>query len=356
MMNYENDFRNICDNIPQVEHQLQQKALTIIWWSNVICLPTIAIIGLACNLFNILILSTHSSTRRIPSWDLLLALAICDCLFLITATLEVTPTSISPLITSSSFTIVYIHSSLYIRTLASTFYKSSVLLVVIFNLERYIYVCHPLRSHNLCSNHISRKYYRLMDYFTLIAFNILPIVILCILNTRLIVTLRKITDRDLRISGSFTSDDDDDYVDETMDSRRIIIATTATVIKSNNAIIENAALVTNATRSQRSTIQRFNANAMLFAVVIMLLICVGPQAPARLLFNHYGQYHLTTIIYICVTQQLVFLNAALNFCLYCLVSRQYRQLMMETFHEFIGKITEKCCSPVRLEDTTRHYM
>ncbi|VDK81872.1 unnamed protein product [Onchocerca ochengi] len=315
------------------------KALTIIWWSNVICLPTIAIIGLACNLFNILILSTHSSARRIPSWDLLLALAICDCLFLITATLEVTPTSISPLITSSSFTIVYIHSSLYIRTLASTFYKSSVLLVVIFNLERYIY-----------------KYYRLMDYFTLIAFNILPIVILCILNTRLIVTLRKITDRDLRISGSFTSDDDDDYVDETMDSRRIIIATTATVIKSNNAIIENAALVTNATRSQRSTIQRFNANAMLFAVVIMLLICVGPQAPARLLFNHYGQYHLTTIIYICVTQQLVFLNAALNFCLYCLVSRQYRQLMMETFHEFIGKITEKCCSPVRLEDTTRHYM
>ncbi|VDO56100.1 unnamed protein product [Onchocerca flexuosa] len=183
--------------------------------------------------------------------DLLLALAICDCLFLITATIEVTPTSISPLITSSSFTFVYIHSSLYIRTLASTFYKSSVLLVVIFNLERYIYVCHPLRSHNLCSNHISliiknyrKKYYRLMDYFTLIAFNILPIVILCILNTRLIVTLRKITDRDLRISGSFTSDDDDDYVDDTMNNRRIIAATTATVMQSNNAIIENAALVT----------------------------------------------------------------------------------------------------------------
>lgn len=58
-----------------------------------------------------------------------------------------------------------------------------------------------------------------------------------------------------------------------------------------------------ATKSQRSTAQRFNANAMLFAVVIMLLVCVGPQAPARLLFNHYGQYHLTTITYICVTQQ-----------------------------------------------------
>ncbi|KAM3718517.1 putative G-protein coupled receptor [Dirofilaria immitis] len=321
-MNYKNDFRNICDNIPQVEYQLEQKALKIIWWSNIICLPIIAIIGLICNLFNIIILLTHSSARRIPSWDLLLALAICDCLFLILATVEVIPTSISPLTISSSFTVVYIYSVLYVRTLASTFYKSSVLLVVIFNLERYIY-----------------EYYRLMDYFTLITFNILPIVILCILNSRLIITLRRIIDRDLRICGSFTSDDDDDDVDNT--NSHIITAAITTVIKSNNAIIENAALVTNATKSQRSMVQRFNANAMLFAVVIMLLICVGLQAPARLLFNYYGQYHLITIIYICITQQLVFLNAALNFCLYCLVSKRYRQLMMETLKRFIGKISEK---------------
>uniref|UniRef100_A0A0R3RS50 G_PROTEIN_RECEP_F1_2 domain-containing protein n=1 Tax=Elaeophora elaphi TaxID=1147741 RepID=A0A0R3RS50_9BILA len=316
------------------------KALKIIWWSNVICLPTIATIGLTCNLLNILILSTHSSARRIPSWDLLLALAVCDCLFLILATVEVTPTSLSPLYASSSFTIVYIHSALYVRTLASTFYKSSVLLVVIFNLERYICVCHPLRLHNLYSNYTSRlailiclmvsllcslqwpicyrirscwdnhlnqhfyiitfsdnsklqKYYRLMDYFTLIAFNVLPIVIICILNTRLIITLRKIVNRDFKVPRSFTTD-----------------------------------------------AQRFNANAMLFAVVIMLFICVGPQAPARLLFNHYGQYHLTTIIYICITQQLVFLNAALNFCLYCLVSKRYRQLMVETLKAFVSNITE----------------
>ncbi|MCP9263618.1 7TM GPCR domain containing protein [Dirofilaria immitis] len=269
-MNYKNDFRNICDNIPQVEYQLEQKALKIIWWSNIICLPIIAIIGLICNLFNIIILLTHSSARRIPSWDLLLALAICDCLFLILATVEVIPTSISPLTISSSFTVVYIYSVLYVRTLASTFYKSS-------------------------------EYYRLMDYFTLITFNILPIVILCILNSRLIITLRRIIDRDLRICGSFTSDDDDDDVDNT--NSHIITAAITTVIKSNNAIIENAALVTNATKSQRSMVQRFNANAMLFAVVIMLLICVGLQAPARLLFNYYGQYHLITIIYICITQQ-----------------------------------------------------
>lgn len=37
----------------------------------------------------------------------------------------------------------------------------------------------------------------------------------------------------------------------------------------------------------------------------MLFVCVGPQAPARLLFDYYGQYHLTTIAYTCVTQQVI---------------------------------------------------
>uniref|UniRef100_A0A915PMJ5 G-protein coupled receptors family 1 profile domain-containing protein n=1 Tax=Setaria digitata TaxID=48799 RepID=A0A915PMJ5_9BILA len=288
----------------------------IIWWSNVICLPTIAIIGLACNLLNILILTTHSSARRIPSRDLLLALAICDCLFLVSAIIEVIPSTITPLIASSSFATVYIHSALYARTLASTFYKSSVLLVIIFNLERYIFVCHPLRSLNLYTNCLSRhailisltvsllcslqwpicyqKYYRLMDYFTLIAFNILPVVIVFILNSRLIITLRQIAHRDMSIRGNFT------YVDDNSSDGDRAVA------NGNAAIVENATLIVDVRRGQSSEVavaQCFSANAMLFAVVVMLLICVGPQAAARLFSNYYGQYHLVTITYTCVTQQ-----------------------------------------------------
>ncbi|VBB29917.1 unnamed protein product [Acanthocheilonema viteae] len=187
-----------------------------------------------------------------------------------------------------------------------------------------------------------------MDYFTLIVFNVLPIVIICILNSRLIVTLWKIVNRDFKIHRSFTCDDKNN---DNADDRLMTITTVTTTIRNSNA---NAPVVVDAIRSQRSAAQCFSANAMLFVVVIMLLICVGPQVPARLLFNHYGQYHLTTIIYICVTQQLVFLNAALNFCLYCLVSKQYRQLMMETFKGFTGKITEKYCSTIKLEGTSRN--
>lgn len=83
-----------------------------------------------------------------------------------------------------------------------------------------------------------------MDYFTLITFNVLPVVILCILNSRLIVTLWRIVDRDLKTRGSFTSDDVD--VDNT-NSRTITATattTTTTIIRSNNVVIENAALVT----------------------------------------------------------------------------------------------------------------
>lgn len=47
---------------------------------------------------------------------------------------------------------------------------------------------------------------------------------------------------------------------------------------------------------------RSNANAMLFAVVAMLFICVAPQAPARILYELYGQYHQTAVVYTCVTQ------------------------------------------------------
>uniref|UniRef100_A0A1I7T9B5 G_PROTEIN_RECEP_F1_2 domain-containing protein n=2 Tax=Caenorhabditis tropicalis TaxID=1561998 RepID=A0A1I7T9B5_9PELO len=70
----------------------------------------------------------------------------------------------------------------------------------------------------------------------------------------------------------------------------------------------------------------------------MLFFCVGPQAPARLLFDIYGQYHPKAILYMCLSQQLVFLNASLNFCLYCVVSKRYRSLMKQTLKKFLHKL------------------
>lgn len=54
------------------------------------------------------------------------------------------------------------------------------------------------------------------------------------------------------------------------------------------------------------------------------------QVPARILFDKLGPDHPTVVVYMSISQQLVFLNAALNFCLYCLVSRRYRRMLRRT--------------------------
>lgn len=72
---------------------------------------------------------------------------------------------------------------------------------------------------------------------------------------------------------------------------------------------------------------------MLFAVVALLFVCIGPQSVARLLYELYGTYyHTTPILFTCLSQQLVFLNASLNFALYCLVSRRYRELLRDSLY------------------------
>ncbi|KAI1728548.1 7 transmembrane receptor (rhodopsin family) domain-containing protein [Ditylenchus destructor] len=350
-------FANICSIHPHAAHLLEenQEALEIVWWTNVVSLPIIAIIGLVCNAMNLLILTTNESARRMPSWHLLVALALFDGLFLLFAVMEVTPMSITALVISPLFNYLYTNVALYIRMLASTFYKASILVVVAFNLERYVCVCRPLWAHRVCtsrnncwaiafamlvsflcsiqwplaydvvecwdsirvhyfsiitmkSDPIIQVYYKTMDSISLIAFNLLPIFLLSILNFQLIITLRRVVDQD---------------------NRRNSDGTTSTTSRQNNALFFFT--------SNESSSQRLNANAMLFAVVFLLFICIGPQGPARLLYDYYGHYHVTAILYTCISQQLVFLNASLNFCFYCLVSRRYRGLLRESLRRIFQK-------------------
>ncbi|CAD5216654.1 unnamed protein product [Bursaphelenchus xylophilus] len=240
---------------------------------------------------------------------------------------------------------------LYIRTLASTFFRASILVVVAFNIERYVCVCKPLWAHRVCtsktsllavtssliiafgcslqwplvykvtecldgdSNHyyyvITMKtepalqmYYRMTNLISLIMFNIFPILLILILNSLLVRTLRQVVESDKRRSSG---------ADTTM-----------------------------LQPSEEPNHNKFNANAMLFAVVLLLFICIGPQAPARLLYDYLGPYHPTVVIYMCISQLLVFLNASLNFCIYCLVSKRYRGLLLESLRRLLRHETEWC--------------
>uniref|UniRef100_A0AC35TSQ7 G_PROTEIN_RECEP_F1_2 domain-containing protein n=1 Tax=Rhabditophanes sp. KR3021 TaxID=114890 RepID=A0AC35TSQ7_9BILA len=338
------DTWNACTIIPHKAHETEEETLDIAWWTNAICLPIIAFLGISCNLVNVFVLTYNPSSKRIPSRKLLLTLAICDCLFLFFAVLEITPMSIRSLLSSPVINEIYTKLVLYIRTFASTFYKSSVLLVVAFNFERFMNVCYPLAVKppgistnktiifciifsfffslqwplaykvNDCYDHSGNHsyfvisitqiaplqfYYKIMDYSALFLFNIVPIVALLILNIRIIWTIRNMINKDLR---------QQQQISPSAQSARLL----------------------NSGQNYQSNKHR-NANAILFSVVGMLFICVAPQAPARLLYEYLGHYNTFAVKYTCISQLLVFLNASLNFLLYCLVSKRYRSLLKESF-------------------------
>ncbi|GMT16967.1 hypothetical protein PFISCL1PPCAC_8263, partial [Pristionchus fissidentatus] len=329
----------ICNFSSLADHS--QEHTSIVWITNSISLPSIALVGITCNLLNVLILTAQKGARRMPSWTLLVALALCDTLFLIFAVLETSPLGVRAVATSPLLNRLYAHSALYVRSAASTFYKSSILIVLAFNVERFVYVVCPLRAHRLCTERASRMaigcsllfsfacslqwplcyrvrvctdpisgsplhsivmsdsqilqtYYGILDNLTLVAFNLLPIALLLLLNTKLIFTLKRVAKEDSQRGGLSISDEP---------------------------------------ASSRAT-----ANAMLFAVVIILLLCLGSQAPARMLFSLFGQYHPHAILYACISQQLVFLNASLNFALYCVVSKRYRDLLRATFSRLAARL------------------
>uniref|UniRef100_A0A914HQF0 G-protein coupled receptors family 1 profile domain-containing protein n=1 Tax=Globodera rostochiensis TaxID=31243 RepID=A0A914HQF0_GLORO len=345
-------------------------ALSVLWWTNSVSLPIIASIGLFCNGLNLLVLAT-SEARRMPSWHLLVSLALFDSLFLLFAVLELTPTSLLPTLSPQSVHLISAHTRavLVIRMFASTFYKASILIVVAFNVERYLCVCRPLWAHRArilvgggkalgvvggalglamaCSvqwqerrgsaemsghsftvvvtmrqSQTLQVYYRLMDWLSLLLFNLAPILLLSVLNFQLVFTLRRIVRRD---SSSSTA----------------MSATTTTAagdeggVEVANGLFEGS----HAQAPQQQQQQRLNANAMLFAVVLLLFVCIGPQVPARLLYEWHGHYYnVGAVLFTCISQQLVFLNASLNFCLYCLISRRYRTLLRDT----VARVLRQC--------------
>jgi hypothetical protein len=162
--------------------------------------------------------------------------------------------------------------------------------VVAFNVERYVSVCHPLHAAKLCTKRASRLsviaalaisfalsvqwpicyrvascfdreanaqfflirmseeesvrvYFRVMDYVAMLGFNVLPIVALCALNGVLVVTLRRVVGREQR--------------------RRWSNDAPAVGWRKKHSIVRLAGT--------------WNANAMLFAVVLMFFACLAPQ-------------------------------------------------------------------------------
>lgn len=97
----------------------------IIWYSSVYAIPMISLVGIVSNVINTAVL--WKTGKRLPSHTYLLALAVCDCLFLTFATLEVTPIMLDSFVSNPTCNKIYTHSVLYIRLVSSTCFKTSVM-------------------------------------------------------------------------------------------------------------------------------------------------------------------------------------------------------------------------------------
>lgn len=97
----------------------------IIYYSSVYAIPVISLVGIVSNIINFVVL--WKTGKRLPSHTYLLALAVCDCLFLTFATLEVTPVMLDSFVSDPTCNKIYTHSVLYIRFISSTCFKISVM-------------------------------------------------------------------------------------------------------------------------------------------------------------------------------------------------------------------------------------
>uniref|UniRef100_A0A1I8BZE3 G_PROTEIN_RECEP_F1_2 domain-containing protein n=1 Tax=Meloidogyne hapla TaxID=6305 RepID=A0A1I8BZE3_MELHA len=67
-LEFDEEISHSCLSIQSNSEITEQNFQTILWWTNAVCLPIIAVIGLFCNGLNILVLVSTEQARRMPSW------------------------------------------------------------------------------------------------------------------------------------------------------------------------------------------------------------------------------------------------------------------------------------------------
>lgn len=302
-----------------------------------ILVPIVSISGVVGNVLSIIVL-THQSMKSSTNCYLT-ALSVADTLYIIfSATLSFKHYN------HVGETVAYTYWSPVATVLADMSSNVSVWLTVTLTIERYIVIRHPMNGRNVCSIHraesiialisvivialtvpefferevvdsmdksnrttlivrytdFSRNVHYAIGYywFWVLSFTIVPLVVLCMLNTFLIYSIVQSTS-----------------------VRRHLVATSKRYIRHDRHLGE-----------QKITI-------MLVAVVVVFIICQTPGA-ILLLYTIYlgddviaGDYRLRRDVLIAgnVVNLLIQVNAAVNFILYCILSAGFRRTWKRLF-------------------------
>uniref|UniRef100_A0A915M6I7 G-protein coupled receptors family 1 profile domain-containing protein n=1 Tax=Meloidogyne javanica TaxID=6303 RepID=A0A915M6I7_MELJA len=170
---------------------------------------------------------------------------------------------------------------------ASAFYKASILIVVAFNVERYLYVCRPLWVYR--SGILEKR-------ACCVVVMALVIGLLCSIQWPLAWRVVELECNE--------PCEKEEIENNCFNVNKTQVLKYSIVVVKESLILQRVLPVENKEENQQNNCSNSNANAMLFAVVLLLFVCIGPQAAARLLYEWHGIYHLNSVLYTCITQQM----------------------------------------------------
>lgn len=283
--------------------------------------------GLIGNALSFAIL--HKYSKDNVSTFLLKALAIMDNVFLGTAAfVQMYPAMVIHLGHTAQLTPIYTYFQTFAWPLAHIVQLGTVWMVVLVAANRYIAVCRPLHAARLCSKrNIQRQ---------------IAVMLICIFvyNIPRFVEYRYITVTS--VVDNVTSDREENVGLASFHLYNILYENIAYclfayLLPLGILVVLNVHLVQELKRAQRSrqallgraSAEEHNITLVMIIIIVSFIVCETPASINQILFYLVDDYQRRTCStysrYYHISNLLITTNSALNFAIYCLFRRQFRQ-------------------------------
>ena len=318
--------------------QINQLKL-INYWTNGIITNTIVILGLIGNILTIVILSQRA--MRSSTNYYLSALAVWDSIVLICTGLLI---GLQGILANDSYymTTVFAYVVSYIYPLALVAQTATIWLTVSFTVERYIAVCHPLKAASMCT--ISRA--KIVIAGVSLGSTLYNIPRWFDYRPRVVVQNPNVPSARMIIAGRTLFSQNPVYLQVYFSWLYVPIMCIVPLVVLS---VLNTFLILAVRKSQRQRkdmnvkqSRENNVTIMLVTVVIVFIICQVPALVYNIAWaidNKYVNYVFGYQVLSTMRNFLVNFNSAINFLLYCALGQKFRRIFLHTFFRKCAKDT-----------------
>lgn len=306
--------------------QLQLELLN--YWINGVVTNMVVILGLIGNILTIVILSQRA--MRSSTNYYLSALAVWDSIVLVSTVFLIGLPGVSNMNDYMRYVFAYVVS--YFYPLALIAQTATIWLTVSFTVERYIAVCHPLKAASMCT--ISRAKIVILGGSLGSALYNIP----RWFDFRPEVSSNPSTNQTVVIPERTEFSQNHVYLQVYFSWLYVPIMCIVPLLVLS---ILNTFLILAVRKSQRQRkdmnvkqSRENNVTIMLVTVVIVFIICQVPALVYNIAFaidNAYVQLNFGYQVLSTLRNFLVNFNSAINFLLYCALGQKFRRIFLHTF-------------------------